>query len=291
MEGGPAGVASVIVNYNVADHLVSCVRSLRAEGVADVVVVDNASVDASEAALAASDPEARFVAMGANLGFGTAVNRGVALTSGPFVMVLNPDTVVEPGTVKALVEVLERDPKVAFVGPAIETTDGRLYPSARTFPSLGDAIGHAFLGFLWPANPFSRRYKMSDWDHRAARDVDWISGTCFLARRSAFEALGGFDEAYFMYAEDVDLCWRAWQSGWRVVYEPAARVVHTIGASSDQKPYRMIAAHHRSLLRFSAKSTRGWRRLLLPLVAVGLALRTALAWVQRARRGRPHAAP
>ncbi|MHB8671410.1 MAG: glycosyltransferase family 2 protein [Acidimicrobiales bacterium] len=291
MEHRSSNVASVIVNYNVADHLVSCVRSLRAEGVADVVVVDNASVDRSESALAAADPDARFVAMPTNLGFGTAANRGVALTEGPFVLVLNPDTVVEPGTVKALVDVLERDPAVAFVGPAIETTEGELYPSARTFPTLGDALGHAFLGFWWPANPFSRRYKMLDWDHRATRDVDWISGTCFLARRSAFEALGGFDEAYFMYAEDVDLCWRAWRSGWRVVYEPSARVVHAIGASSDQRPYRMIAAHHRSLLRFSAKSARGWRRLLLPFVAAGLAVRTGLAWLQRARRGRPHAAP
>ena len=96
-----------------------------------------------------------------------------------------------------------------------------------------------------------------------------------LLRRSAFEAVGGFDERYFMYVEDVDLCWRLWRAGWRVAYEPAGRVVHTIGLSSEQTPYRMIAEHHRSLLRFSATTLTGPRRALLPLVAAGLAVRTA----------------
>ena len=111
-----------------------------------------------------------------------------------------------------------------------------------------------------------------------------------LVRRATFEALGGFDEGYFMYVEDVDLCWRAWRAGWRVRYEPAGRVVHVIGVSSELAPYRMIAAHHRSLFRFSARTTRGPRRLLLPLIGAGLAVRTLLAWLQRAARNRPHAA-
>ena len=130
----------------------------------------------------------------------------------------------------------------------------------------------------------------SDWDHASARDVDWVSGTCMLMRSSAVGQVGAFDESYFMYVEDVDLCWRLRARGWRVGYEPAARVVHTVGASSELAPYRMILAHHRSLLRFSARTSRGPGRLLLPVVAAGLALRTVLAWLQRARRGRPHAA-
>src|SRR5439155_945439 len=118
---------------------------------------------------------------------------------------------------------------LAVVGPRIENLDGTWYPSARTFPSLADAAGHAFLHFVAPRNRFSRRYRLLDWDHTAARDVDWVSGTFLMARRSDFEGAGGFDERYFMYVEDVDLCWRLWQAGHRVRYEPGGRVMHLIG--------------------------------------------------------------
>ena len=282
-------VAAVIVNYNVRDHLLACVRSLRDEGVREIVVVDNDSHDGSGAALAVADPDARFIPAGANLGFGRAANRGVAATSASRVLILNPDAVVEPGCVKALVGALDGDDALAVVGPRVHNPDGTRYPSARRFPDLGVAIGHAFLGLVRPGNRFTRRYRMLDRDPDEPGDVDWVSGTCMLVRRSAFDAVSGFDDAYFMYVEDVDLCWRLRRAGWRVAYEPAAGVVHTVGASSDRTPYRMIAAHHRSLLRFAVRTTTGPRRLLLPLVAGGLALRTVLAWAQRAWRGVPHA--
>ena len=286
---GPSDVAAVIVNYNVRDHLLACVRSLREEGVQEIVVVDNDSRDGSGAALAAADPDARFVPAGANLGFGRAANRGVAATDGSRLLILNPDAVVEAGCVKALAAALDGDDALAVVGPRVDNPDGTRYPSARRFPDLGVAAGHAFLGLVRPGNRFTRRYRMLDHDPDRADDVDWVSGTCMLVRRAAFDAVGGFDEAYFMYVEDVDLCWRLGQAGWRVGYEPAAGVVHTVGASSERAPYRMIAAHHRSLLRFAVRSTTGPRRLVLPLVAVGLGVRTVLAWVQRAWRGVPHA--
>jgi N-acetylglucosaminyl-diphospho-decaprenol L-rhamnosyltransferase len=275
-------VSAVVVNYNARDHLLECVRSLRADGVLDVVVVDNASTDGSAEALARSDETATFVQTGANLGFGTAANRGVSVTTGEYVLVLNPDAVVEPGATKVLAEALDRDPALAAVGPRVQNPDGSLYPSARRFPDLLVAAGHAFLGLANPDNRFSRRYKMLDTDRTRSGEVDWVSGTCMLVRRTAYSVVGGFDEAYFMYVEDVDLCWRLQRAGWRVGYEPAAGVVHAIGASSDQAPYRMIAAHHRSLLRFAAKTTTGWRRLLLPLVAGGLVARTGLSWLRRA---------
>ncbi len=284
---GPTGdpaldAAAVVVNYNARDALVACVNSLRADGVRTVVVVDNASHDGSAEALAAADPEARFVPTGANLGFGRAANRGVAVVATPYVLILNPDVVVEPGTVKALTAALELDPGLAAVGPRVEDPDGSLYPSVRRFPDLVVAAGHAFLGYVAPSNPFSRAYKLLDWDHSRAGDVDWISGSCLMARRAAFDAVGGFDESYFMYAEDVDLCWRLRRAGWRIGYEPAGRVVHAGAVSTNQAPYRMILEHHRSLWRFARRSTEGPRRLALPAVAAGLALRTGLAWGQRA---------
>ncbi|MFN2608243.1 MAG: glycosyltransferase family 2 protein [Acidimicrobiales bacterium] len=284
-----ADVAAIVVNYNTRDHLLRCVASLRAEGVGDVVVVDNDSADGSDAALAGADPAATFLPTGANLGFGRAANRGVGATTAPLVLILNPDAVVCPGAVAALVAALGADPSLAVVGPRVDNPDGSRYPSVRRFPDLGVALGHAFVGLVCPDNRFSRRYKMLDADCDRPGDVDWVSGTCLLARRGAFEAVGGFDEAYFMYVEDVDLCWRLGRAGWRVGYVPEARVVHTVGASSDLAPYRMIAAHHRSLLRFAGRTTTGARRAVLPLVAAGLAVRTVLAWAQRARRGLPHA--
>jgi N-acetylglucosaminyl-diphospho-decaprenol L-rhamnosyltransferase len=292
-EAPPAGprhggsVSAVVVSYNSAAYLPGCVASLRAEGLTDVVVVDNASSDASVAGVVASDPAVTVVQAGANLGFGTGVNRGADVATGDYLLVLNPDTVVEPGTVKALSEALDRDPGLGVVGPRMENLDGSVYPSVRRFPDLAVAAGHAFVGLVWAGNPFTRRYRMLDWDHdRAAADVDWVSGACLLVRRSAFDVVAGFDEAYFMYVEDVDLCWRIRQAGWRIGYEPAGRVVHALGGSSRLLPYRMIAEHHRSLLRFARKSTPGARRALLPLVAAGLATRTLAAWAHHALAGR-----
>jgi N-acetylglucosaminyl-diphospho-decaprenol L-rhamnosyltransferase len=275
-------VSAVVVSYNSRPFLAECVQSLRAEGVGEVVVVDNASSDGSVAAVAASDPDVVVLESGANVGFGTAANRGVAVTDGDYVVVANPDTVVEPGTMKALVEALDRDPGLAAVGPRMENLDGTLYPSARQFPDLWVAAGHAFVGFVWPSNPFTTRYRMLDWDHSRASDVDWVSGGFMLVRRAAFDTVAGFDEAYFMYVEDVDLCWRLGRAGWRVGYEPAGRVVHALGGSSRQAPYRMIAAHHRSLLRFASKTATGSRRALLPVVGAGLAVRTVVAWAHHA---------
>jgi N-acetylglucosaminyl-diphospho-decaprenol L-rhamnosyltransferase len=287
--GDPARVSAVVPNYNAKAYLLECVRSLRADGVGEIIVVDNASADGSLEAVAALDPDVKCVPTGGNLGFGAAANRGLAVARGEYVAVLNADVVVESGTTKALVDALDRDPGLGAVAPRVENPDGTMYPSVRAFPSMADAIGHAFLGFVAPENRFSRRYKMLDWDHSAAMDVDWASGTYILLRVSALGALARFDEAYFMYVEDVDICWRMREAGWRVGYEPAGRVVHAVGASSELAPYRMILAHHRSLYRFSAGTTHGGRRLLLPFVALGLALRTVLAWAQRRKRGRPHA--
>lgn len=276
---------AVVVNYNAGHHLEACIRSLRAEGIDQVVVVDNASSDGSLDAACAADRDIDVVRAGANLGFGRAVNLGASRFEAD-ILVVNPDAVVEPGAVKSMEAVLDHDAGVGLVGPRIENVDGSMYPSARTFPALGDALGHAFVGLIAPRNRFTRRYRMLDWDHAAAARVDWISGACLLARRECFDALGGFDEGYFMYLEDVDLCWRAWRAGWAVAYEPAARVVHVQGVSTDLAPYRMITAHHRSLFRFWWRTTPGPGRVVLaPLIAAGLVLRTVLSWAQRLLAG------
>jgi N-acetylglucosaminyl-diphospho-decaprenol L-rhamnosyltransferase len=222
---------------------------------------------------------------GGNLGYAGGANRGIAATSTPVVAVCNPDLHVRAGTGAALLARLEA-PGVAAAGPRIRNPDGSTYPSARSVPSHVDAVGHGLLGLLWPANPFSTRYRQLDADPDVAREVDWVSGAAIWLRRDALDAIGGWDDGYFMYVEDVDLCWRLGRAGWRIAYEPRGEVVHAQGLSTDAKPYRMIVEHHRSLLRFASKRWRGPRRLLLGPAAVYLAFRTALAMAVRALRPR-----
>ncbi len=285
-DGVPAAsrVAGVVVNYESGPALARCVADLRAAELGELVVVDNGSTDGSLAAAEAAVPGVEVVVPGRNLGYGAAVNRGVAATSARFVLVCNPDLEVPPEAVGALVDALEADPGCALVGPLIRTPEGGRYPSARRFPSMVDAAGHALLGLFAPDNRFTRSYQRSELDDGSVevRHADWVSGACFLVRRTDFEAVGGFDESYFMYAEDVDLCWRLGRVGRTVTYAPTAEVTHLQGRSTDRHPYRMILEHHRSLLRFASRSSSGWRTVLLPLVAVGVAVRAGLACLARA---------
>jgi N-acetylglucosaminyl-diphospho-decaprenol L-rhamnosyltransferase len=271
-------VAAVVVNFNAADELGACLGSLAANGVSTVVVVDNGSVDHSEQVVRAAGAE--WLPTGANLGYGRAANRGAAISDAlvaDYLLVCNPDLELCPGAVEALVSALLADPDLGIVGPGLWNDDGTLYPSARTFPDMVDAAGHGLLGLVAPGNRFTRRYRLLDWDHSHAARVDWVSGACFLARRPAWDAVGGFDPAYFMYMEDVDLCWRINRAGWAVGYEPAARVRHTQGVSTGQRPYRMLVAHHRSMWRFAWRTTEGRKRAILPVVAMGLVARLAAA--------------
>ncbi len=254
-------------------------------------MVDNGSTDGSVALLASAVPEAAVVVTGRNLGYGSAANRGVAATNASVVLVCNPDVVVAPGRARrAGGRDGGRSPQGAR-GPAVRSPDGERYPSARRFPSMVDAAGHAAIGLFTPRNRFTRAYHQADLEREATiTDVDWVSGACFLVRRVAFEQVGGFDEAYFMYAEEVDLCWRLGRTGWRVAYVPAAEVTHLQGVSTDRHPYRMIVEHHRSALRFAARTSSGARRLLLPLVAVGIGARCTMACLLQLVRSRSRAA-
>src|SRR5206468_6598615 len=130
------------------------------------------------------------------------------------------------------------------------------------------------------------RYRELDADPARARDVDWVSGAAIFLRRDALDAVGGWDERYFMYMEDIDLCWRMKRSGWRVVYEPGGSVVHVQGASTSRRPYRMLLEHHRSAWRFARRRLTGVRALLLPFAAVYLALRAGAAVAEHAVRAR-----
>ncbi|MFA5884236.1 MAG: glycosyltransferase family 2 protein [Acidimicrobiia bacterium] len=277
--------AAVVVNYEAGDALTVCVQSLLADDSAgaapDVVVVDNGSRDGSVDALRRVVPGVRVLDAGGNVGYATAANRGTAATAAAVVAVCNPDLEVRPGTGAAMLAAFA-DPRVGAAGPRVRNPDGSTYPSARRDPAFTDAVGHALLGFVWPRNPFTRRYRELDADPAVARDVDWASGAALWLRRAAIDGIGGWDEGYFMYMEDVDVGWRLRSAGWRVRYEPAGEVVHRQGLSTDRRPNRMIVEHHRSLLRLATKRWHGPKRLLLVPAAAFLTIRAGFTMAVRA---------
>lgn len=295
MKANPStpGVGAVVVNYEAGPALVACVASLRAAGLEALVVVDNASRDDSLAALAAADPSVVLVPEGRNLGYGAAVNAGVERLSQrfgapEFVLVCNPDLELQHDAVDALRSALEAAEDCAVAGPTLCWPSGERYPSARAFPSYGTALAHGLLAQFAPNNRWSRRYRQDGLVLAAAQgthpEVDWVSGACFLARTRAFTSIGGFDEAYFMYVEDLDLCWRLRRAGWSVRYVPEARVVHAQGLSASRRPYRMLVAHHVSTWRFARRRAVGVERFALPAIGGGIAARLLVSLARQALR-------
>ena len=284
--------AAVVVNYEGGDRLVGCVRSVLADtsaGPVELVVVDNGSTDGSVNGLRALLPDVRVVRAPGNVGYARAANLGAAATRAPVVAILNVDLVVEAGAAKALLDRIDREARLGAVGPQLRNSDGTAYPSARTMPSVPVAVGHAILGIWNPENRYTAQYRQLDADPSTPRLVDVVSGAAFWLRRAALDEVGGWDERYFMYLEDTDLCWRLRRAGWDVAYEPSAVVDHEQGAITARRPYRMLVEHHRSAWRFARVRYTGAKVVLLPFAAVFLAARAVLALGAAAvsqRRGR-----
>jgi GT2 family glycosyltransferase len=255
----------VVVTYRSKEHILACLRSLAAavrpcaggatEPAWECVVLDNASDDGTPELVAAEAPWARLVRTGANLGYAKAVNRGLAATQGAFVLVLNPDCVWRAGGIHELMNWLRTHPRCGIAAPKIVNPDGSLEYSVRAYPGPFTLLFNRYSLFtrLWPGNPWTRRYLMSDWDHMSPRSVDWASGAAMLVRREAVAAVGGMDEAYFMFNEDVDWCRCMNLAGWSVDYVPSAEVVHEIGASHTKVADRVILERHRGMIHYYRK--------------------------------------
>jgi N-acetylglucosaminyl-diphospho-decaprenol L-rhamnosyltransferase len=277
--------AAVVVNYEAGPLLRACVEALRADdsaGAVELVVVDNGSTDGSVRALGEAHPDVQVVTAPGNVGYARAANLGIAATRAPFIAVINPDATVAPGAAAAVVGRMESDARIGACGPRILNVDGSVYPSARTVPSVPLAVAHGFFGLWWPTNPFTARYRQLDADSSVSRDVDWVSGAAVWLRRDALDDVGSWDERYFMYLEDVDLCWRMRRAGWRVVYEPAAEVVHEQGVFTARTPYKMLLEHHRSAWKFARRRFVGARVVLLPFAALYLSFRCAASMAAHA---------
>jgi N-acetylglucosaminyl-diphospho-decaprenol L-rhamnosyltransferase len=260
------GVA--IVNYNTAPLLRRCLTSVLADTTGPVVVVDNSSPDDSAELVRREFPGVRLLAEEDNRGYGAAANLAIGELDTRYVLLLNADTQLTPGTVGALAAYLDARPRVAMAGPRIVSVDGVHEPSARRFPTpmvllLRESSIHRLLG--------GGRGK--EW---RPRSVDWVLGAALAVRREAFHVVGGFDEAYFLYQEEVDLCHRLRAAGWEIHYAPVATVVHLGGASTSQRAAETFGEFVRSTRRFarlrlSRSRAAGVRAVLAAVLVARLA--------------------
>jgi N-acetylglucosaminyl-diphospho-decaprenol L-rhamnosyltransferase len=270
----------VVVTYSPGEALVEFVASLRRATVRplDVVLADNGSDDGVPERVAAASGDVRLLRTGGNVGYGAAANAALADAHEGWALVANPDIRFEDGAIDELLAAAQRWPRAATLGPAIRTPQGALYPSARDLPSLSTGIGHAALGWLWPANPWTARYRREREDPRE-RPAGWLSGSCFLVDLEAFHSVGGFDPAYFMYFEDVDLALRLGRRGWLHVYVPTAIVTHEGGHATSREPRRMLRVHHTSALRYLSAQYPSRRHAPLRwLLRAGLGVRMLLSY-------------
>jgi GT2 family glycosyltransferase len=270
-----ARVSVLIVNYRVYEELDGCLGALatQQDGRLETIVVDNESDPARLPDMATRHPQTRFLPRPDNLGFGAGINEAARHASADLLLIVNPDARITAMGVHAVADYLDSNADVVAVGPTVVFPDMRPQPTGRRFPSaLTGLFGRqSLLTRLWPGNPVSRRDLPSREATDAPIEVDWITGTCMLVRARAFRDVGGFDERFFLYWEDADLCQRLRQRGGRIMFLPSVVVIHAAARSSDRALVRSIAAFHRNALRYYARYQRGPSRpIVVPLAAVAL---------------------
>lgn len=257
----------LICSWNTVDdlrHCLSCLEKVRDEAKFEVIVIENNSQDQSGEMVESEFPWVRLSRESRNLGFTGGNNRGLMIRKARHVLLLNSDAFVHAGAISGLIDHLRKNPELGIIGPKLLNEDGSLQYSCRRFPNpLAALFRNTPLGRLFPKNPWTRTYLMQDISHDEPAIVDWVSGAAMLIRGEAMEKLVELDPRFFMYCEDMDLCWRAWELGWQVGYAPNAVITHKIGTSTSKVPNRMVLRFHRSMMLFFRKHLIG--KVALPL--------------------------
>ncbi len=280
-------ISVVILNWNTERLLRRCIASIKNHNTSqvsyEIIVVDNASEDGSRAMVTSEFPDVKLVINKRNIGFGAGNNRGAVEATGRYILFLNSDTEVHTDCLLKLVQFADEHPECGIVGPKLLNADGSLQYSCRHYPNLATGFfRNTPLGRLFPSNRHNADYLMSSWDHASNRNVDWVSGAALMIRRATADEVGMFDEDYFMYCEDVDLCRRVNMAPrnassvetWKVTYVPDATITHFIGRSSDKVPTRMTYEFHRSQYLFYRKHYLAATPIFLrPLIPVGIIMR------------------
>lgn len=258
----------LIVNYNTCQLTTDCLRSVYASETVyeyEVIVIDNHSSDGSLESIREEFPHVTLIANTENTGFAKANNQGMAAAKGRYVLLLNSDTVVQKDTLQTMIAFMDEHPKVGASGCKVVLPDGSLDKACkRGFPTPSASFYYAF-GFskLFPDKPKFNQYQLGHLDPDQEYPVDCLVGAFMLVRRETIEQIGGLDETFFMYGEDIDWCYRIKQAGWDIHYYPKTRIVHYKGGSARRRPVRIIYEFHRAMIVFHRKHYRKRYNILI----------------------------
>jgi GT2 family glycosyltransferase len=286
-------VTVVVPSWNTRELLARCLESVIStaeQGDCEIVVVDNASSDGSAELARDFHSSVRLIANVQNVGFARACNQAIAASRAPYLLFLNSDARLLPGTLRALLELAALHPRCGAAGVQVRDGSGGFQASHARFPSwpqellVLSGLGRLLYGSTYPSHGPD--------DALGAQPVEWVSGACLFARRTALDEVGGFDEAYFMYGEEMDLCYRLRRSGWQVWYEPTARAVHLGGGSSSHRSIEREADLYCGRVRFfrrhyGTRAAAMLTALIYGFTGLKLAWHTALRRLSGGRRGRP----
>ncbi len=274
----------IIVNFHNSHTLEKCLDSIP-KGVQnidyEIILVNNSPRDGDLSNAIKDHPSVRRIENRINLGFAKANNQAFDQSKGKTILLLNPDTVLTDNSVNNMLNYLHQHAEIGLLGAKLLDPDGTLQYSCRRFPTLWTGLfnRYSIMTKLFPENPFTRQYLMLDFDHNSAREVDWVSGSCMMMSRELFLSIGKFDECYFLFNEDVDLCHRVKQAGKKVVYYPDAQVFHHISSSNNKLAAKTILRRHQGMVYYYQKNCRpsAWAMFTIKsLVALRCMLHLAL---------------
>ncbi|WP_138496212.1 glycosyltransferase family 2 protein [Paenibacillus pinistramenti] len=283
----------IIVNYNTCGLTIDCIQSVYASKTRytyEIILIDNHSADNTVAAVSDAYPEVRVIANDTNAGFAKANNQGMAIARGRYVLLLNSDTVVLPHTLETMISFMDGTPEVGASGCKIVLPDGSLDKACkRGFPTPSASFYYAF-GFsrLFPSNPRFNQYQLGFRNPDESYPVDCLVGAFMLVRQEVIRQVGGLDESFFMYGEDIDWCYRIKQAGWEIYYNSDTSIVHFKGGSARRRPFKIVYEFHRAMLLFHRKHyQRRYNFLINGAVYAGIGLKLGLAlalnWIKPAR--------
>ena len=248
----------IIVNYHHSHILGNCLESVyrTIEKIQfEVILVDNSSKDDGLEPILKRYTKIRFINNSKNVGFARANNQGAKIASGDFLLFLNPDTTMIEDAVESMLDYIRSDSSIGILGPKVLNPDQTIQYSCRKFPTVWSGLfnRYSLTTRLFPNNRYSRDYLMLDHDHNSIRSVDWVSGCCMMMSESTLKKASGFDENYFLFIEDVDLCQVIKKQGLRVVYFPNAKIFHKISSSNARSTSRVIIKRHQGMIYYNQK--------------------------------------
>lgn len=251
----------IIVSYNSKEFIKKCLNSLLASGhnlTIKIIAVDNASQDGSIDLIRKDFPEIKIISNIRNLGYAKACNQGIEKAEGRYFFILNPDTKLSGGSLEGMVRFMDENPRCGILGPKLLDKNGKIQLSCRAFPSYSTAFfnRYSLLTKIFPRSRYAQRYLKASWSHDRIQETDWVSGAAMLIKRDCLDQIGNFDEGFFMYCEDIDICQRARKNGWLVIYYPYVEFTHFIGGSIKNTSHLTIIWHHRSIWRYYKKYLR-----------------------------------